>query len=214
MDSGAASPYDFPQRRPDWGYYLVWGILLLLTGLATYFGVVSNPAIAPPDREPIEPLDGGGQSVTAKAVRIQALDPGSSTVRWELRVPETAGGITSATTFDQPEIILFPEAQGFRITAQQGSLREAPAGEAHDSANARLDLSGPIQGRSADGREEFSAESATWDGRLQQLTLTGSPLRLLRQGLQVTASRLIVTFAADGTAAYDLSGGVRVEGSG
>lgn len=212
----SATPETAPVRSrfPELGYILGWGVMAGLIGYVTYAVVASNPAVAPPDRAKVESDDPVGTALIATEVRVQSLDPDTSAVRWQLRVPKTAGGIESTTTFDDPTIVLYPATRNFVITAARGTLEQAPSGEMHQAGNVRLTLAGPIEGRNADGSEHFTADSAFWNGLTEQLELTGSPLLVERSGLRLSAQRLVVTFVADGTAKYDLTGGVEIQGPG
>ena len=201
------------QHRSEFTYAFWWLLVCALLGYGTYLAVESTPKIAPQDKAK-PPFDTTPKEIEASNVLIKSMEPGTSTVRWELAVPETSAGISSASRFENPEIVLYPEGEGFTITAKNGTLAQAPAGEEHKADNSKLTLEGPIVGTSIDKSQSFKAAHAEFDGALNQLTLTGSPIELRRGGLIVRTPKLVVTFRANGNHRYEMSSGVDVEGTG
>jgi|GEM_PF-5849910 len=198
----------------DWGYNLGWLLITVIIGFLTYVGVASNPPVAATDRDPVDNPIEAGHAITATEVEIQSLDPKTNEVRWELRVPATDGGLTGATTFESPAILLYPKTHAFTITAARGRIDQAPEGTEHQAENVRLTLSGPIAGGNSDRSEWFTADSATWDGATEHLTLRGGPLTLVRGGMTVQAQELVVQYAGGGSPIYTLSGGVHITSGG
>ncbi|HYE78022.1 MAG TPA: hypothetical protein VEI97_08555 [bacterium] len=198
-------------RWPELRYALGWLLAAVVAGWGTLLLIQTAPEEYPVDRRnPDADAPDLPQSVVASQVKIQEVDPATQEVRWELKVPETAGGPTSASSFENPEITLFPSTNGFRIRAASAILAEAPAGQIHGAANAHLELKGPIEGRSADGTQSFTADTAVWRGEETTLTLTGNPLTLRRGNIDAQARRLMVTFFPDKPPQYDLEGAVSV----
>lgn len=210
-DSSTATEPQEPHGAVDWGYNLGWLAMALLIGYLTYVGIISNPPVDPSDREAVDNPDQAGKAIIATEVEIQSLDPLTNEVRWELRVPATEGGISGATTFESPTIVLYPKSHAFTITASRGTIEQAPEGQLHAAENVRLTLEGPIEGANADRSEWFTASSATWDGTAEQLSLRGTPLTLFRGGLTVSAQALVVQYAGGVAPVYTLSGGVHIE---
>ncbi|MEO7993877.1 MAG: hypothetical protein ABI743_05720 [bacterium] len=211
-----ASPSPSPAHRGviDWGYILGWALACLLVGYGTYWVVQTNPAGYPTDRRDADAKsDTTGHSVVGNLM-MQALDPATNTVTWELRVPNSSGSVTEGGVFQDPAIVLFPSSRQFRITATSGTIHGTTVGPdgAVQSSEVEMKLAGPIEGASADGQESFEADSAEWVGATRQLTLHGSPLVLHRGPMVLKAERIVVTAETTGSLHYDLTGSVEVTG--